>query len=103
MMQAGKDICSGVTVCKKTARRWKDFWGLLVDEQEELLVQQALILMPALTLPVGEAKKAAASTPFKWLSYIWRQVSIVSGSFGSDCLFNMLFRLYLSMSASVAP
>lgn len=103
MIQAGEAICTGVTVSKKTVRRWKDFWGTLVDAQEEMFVQQALVLMPALTLPVGEAKTAAASTPFRWLSYIWQQISNVSGNFGSDCLFNMLFRLHLSMTLSAVP
>lgn len=102
MTQAGEDICLGVAVSRKTVRRWNDFWGTLVDTQEEMVVQQALILMPALTLPVGKAKAAAASTPYRWLSYIWQQIT-VSGNFGPDCLFNMLFRLYLSMSVSAVP
>lgn len=100
MMQAKEDICPGVTVSKKTVRRWNEFWEPLVETKEELFVQQALILLPALTLPVGERKTASASTPYRWLSYIWQQISIVSGNFGSDCLFSMLLRLHLSLAVS---
>jgi hypothetical protein len=84
MMQAGGNICASVTVSKKTVGRWRNFWEPLIEAQEEMFVQQVLILKPALALPVGDAKTVAAGTPFRWLSYIWHQVSTVLGNFSSD-------------------
>jgi len=100
---AGEEICPGVTIDKKTVRRWRTFWTTTMMEQESVFVEQALILLPALVLPVGEAKKVAAASLFRWLSYIWRQISRVFGSFESACLFTLLIRLHFSMAAAVVP
>jgi hypothetical protein len=72
-------------------------------EQESGFVGQALILLPALVLPVGEAKKAVATSLFRWLSYIRRQIFRVFGSFESAGLFTLLIRLHFSMAAAVVP
>jgi Domain of unknown function (DUF6431) len=100
---AGKEICPGVTIDKKTVRRWKTFWTTTMVEQEGVFVGQALTLLPALVLPVGEAKKAVADSLFKWLSYIRRQLSGVFGNFDSAGLFTLLLRLHLSMALSSGP
>lgn len=103
MRSAGEEICTGVTIDKKTVRRWKTFWETLVTDQENVFVQQALLVIPALVLPVGLAKKAVAGSPFRWLRYIRRQVSQTTGRVDSVGLFTTLFRLHSSMALAVVP
>ena len=100
---AGEEICSGVTIDKKTVRRWEKFWTTTMVEQENFFVEQALTLLPALVLPVGEARKAVAASLFRWLSYIRRQITGVLGSFGLTCLFTLLVRLHFSLASAVVP
>lgn len=100
---AGEEICSGVSIDKKTVRRWKHFWNKMMEEEENGLLEQTLTFVPAIVLPVGEAKKAVAGSLFQWLSYVWRQGSGSIPHFESVGLFTRLLRLHSSLSLAVVP
>lgn len=52
LRSAGEAILPGVTIDKKTVRRWKSCWETTMKDKENVFVAQALILLPALVLPV---------------------------------------------------
>jgi hypothetical protein len=74
-----------------------------MKENENLFVEQALKLVPSLVLPIGEAKKAVAGSLYRWLSYVWRQVSRIIVRFESVDLLTRLFRLPSSLSLTADP
>lgn len=103
LRSAGEAILPGVTIDKKTVRRWKSCWETTMKDKENVFVAQALILLPALVLPVGNAKKAEAASLFRWLSYIWRQIAGVFANFDSAGLFTLLHRLRFSIALTAVP
>lgn len=100
---AGEGVCPGITIDKKTVRRWKTFWIKTMESAEPDFIVQVLTVAPALVLPVGEERKAIADSIYSWLSFVWRQVSGTIHHFEEVCLFTRLIQLHFSLAVSVDP
>jgi len=100
---ASKGICPGITIDKKTVRRWKTFWIKTMEDAETDFIEQVLTVAPALVLPVGKERKAIADSFYGWLSFVWRQVSRTIHHFKEVCLFTRLIQLHFSLAVSVDP